>query len=160
FDKAGNLLTSGFLKSLWNGLGGSCAANNGGDPTVQYDRFADRWIITQIGSLNAPYFECIAVSTSGDPQGTYSLYSYAFNINNNNYLNDYPKFGIWPTATNSAYLATYNLFLNGAFGAGAELCAYDRAAMLAGTPANALCFTGLTTYSYLPSDVDGPTPPA
>ncbi len=63
---------------------------------------------------------------------------------------------MWPTATNSAYLATYNLF-NG--GSGAELCAYDRAAMLAGAPAVGLCFTGLTTYSYLPSDVDGPTPP-
>ncbi len=75
YDKAGNPLTSGFLKSLWNGLGGSCAANNGGDPIVQYDRFADRWIITQLGSLNAPYFECIAVSTTNDPQGTYSLYS-------------------------------------------------------------------------------------
>src|SRR5262249_920131 len=38
-------------------------------------------------------------------------------------------------------------------------CAYDRAAMLAGAAAVGLCYTGLTTYSYLPSDVDGPTPP-
>ena len=156
YTKTGVLLQSGSLKSLWTGLGGSCSANNGGDPVVQYDKLADRWIITQIGSLNAPYAQCIAVSTTGDPQGTYKLYSYAFG----SVLNDYPKFGVWPTATNSAYLATYNLFNNGQSGAGAELCAYDRAAMIAGAASPVgLCFSNLPTYSYLPADVDGSTPP-
>lgn len=153
YNKAGGLLTSGFLKSLWNGLGGSCAANNGGDPVVQYDRFADRWIITQLGSLSAPYAECIAVSKTNDPTLAYSLYSYSFG----SALNDYPKFGVWPTATNSAYLASYNLFYGGS---GAELCAYDRAAMIAGAASPiGICYSGLSTYSYLPSDIDGPTPP-
>jgi hypothetical protein len=154
YTKAGVLLTSGFLKSLWTGLAGSsCGTNNGGDPVVQYDRFADRWIITQLGSLSAPYSQCIAVSKTSDPTGAYSLYSYSFGAA----LNDYPKFGVWPTATNSAYLATYNLFYGGS---GAELCAYDRAAMLAAA-ANpiGLCYSGLNSWSYLPSDVDGSTPP-
>jgi hypothetical protein len=158
YDKAGNLLKSGLLGSLWTGMTG--CGGNGGDPVVQYDRFADRWILSQLGSSGSTYYECIAVSTSNDPQGTYHLYSYTFVSSQKiNQLNDYPKFGVWPTATNSAYLATYNLFNNGQTGAGAELCAYDRTAMLAGAVATGLCFTGLTTYSYLPSDVDGPTPP-
>lgn len=154
YTKTGAPVTSGFLSALWSGLpGSSCATNNGGDPVVQYDRFADRWILTQLGSLKSPYSQCIAVSKTNDPTGAYSLYSYSFG----SALNDYPKFGVWPTATNSAYLATYNLFYGGS---GAELCAYDRAAMLTGA-ANpiGLCYTGLSGWSYLPSDVDGSTPP-
>ncbi len=144
------------LRSLWSGLGGSCAANNGGDPVVQYDRAADRWMITQIGSLSNPYSQCIAVSQSGDPAGAYNLYSYSFGSN----LNDYPKFSVWPTATNSAYLATYNLFASGSVWAGAEICAYDRAAMLRGdvSPVG-LCYTGIQGASFLPVDLDGATAP-
>jgi hypothetical protein len=143
------------LRSMWTGLGGNCAANNGGDPIVQYDKAADRWMITQLGSLSNPYSECIAVSQTNDPTGAYNLYSYAFGSN----LNDYPKFGVWPTATNSAYLATYNLFANGASFAGPEICAYDRQAMLAGAAATALCYTGIGGASFLPADLDGATPP-
>ena len=158
YSKAGALLLGPVpLKNLWANLTGSaCAANNGGDPIVQYDRAADRWMVTQLGSLSNPYSQCIAVSQTKDPTGAYHLYSYAFGTN----LNDYPKFGVWPTATNSAYLATYNLFANGASFVGAEICAYDRAAMLTGaaSPA-ALCYTGITGASFLPVDLDGATPP-
>ena len=176
FNKSGALLSGpASLSSLWSSLGGGCATNNAGDGIVQYDLQADRWLITQLGSAgSAPYSECIAVSRTRDPTGAYYLYSYDFANN----LNDYPKFGVWPTATNSAYLATYNLFPNGQelnF-AGAQLCAYDRAAMLRGdgSPA-AICFgpdycpdpVARPGYcplakdeNYLPSDVDGPTPPA
>jgi hypothetical protein len=154
YDKTGAQLKIGFLRDLWTGLSGSsCGTNNGGDPGVQYDRLADRWIITQLGSLSSPYSECIAVSKTSDPTGAYNLYAYSFNTA----LNDYPKFGVWPTATNSAYLATYNLFYGGT---GAEICAYDRAAMLAGASSPVgLCYKGLTGWSYLPADLDGPTPP-
>jgi len=145
------------ISNIWLGLTGSgCAANNGGDVIVQYDRSADRWLLSQLGSLSSPYSECIAVSTSGDPTGSYALYSYSFG----NYLNDYPKFGVWPTAHNSAYLATYNLFYRGRNFSGPEICAYDRAAMLNGTSSPAaVCATGLQGASYLPSDLDGATPP-
>jgi hypothetical protein len=156
YSKTGALLLGpNSIRSLWTGLGGSCSANDGGDPVVQYDRTADRWMITQLGSLSNPYSECIAVSTSPDPMGSYSLYSYDMG----NYLNDYPKFGIWPTATNSAYLASYSLYLLGSFAAGSEICAYDRAAMLAGQAAMALCYSGVIADVLLPSDADGPTPP-
>jgi hypothetical protein len=160
FDKNGNL-HSGYpkrLSSLWSNLGGPCATNNAGDPVVQYDRLADRFVVTQLGSLNSPYSECIAVSTTGDPTGTYNLYSYSFGSN----LNDYQKFSVWPTATNGAgaYLATYNLFANGSSFAGSDLCAYDRAAMLSGAAMPAqICFTISLDGGFLPSDLDGPTAP-
>jgi hypothetical protein len=158
YSKTGaTLLAPVHLRYLWAGLtGSSCAANNGGDTVVQYDRAADRWMVTQLGSLSSPYSQCIAVSQTNNPAGAYYLYSYAFGSN----LNDYPKFGVWPTATNSAYLGTYNLFANGSSFVGPEICAYDRAAMLSGAanPA-ALCYTGIGGASFLPVDLDGPTPP-
>ncbi len=157
YDKSGQLLLGpNSLRSLWSGLGGECAANNGGDTVVQYDRAADRWIMTQLGSLSSPYAECIAVSKGSDPTGAYNLYAYSFG----SYLNDYPKFSVWPTATNSAYLATYNLFANGATWAGAEICAYDRMGMINGVASPVgLCFTGIQGASFLPIDLDGATAP-
>ena len=161
FDKASGTMHAGYpktLSSLWAPLGGDCATQNAGDPIAQYDAVADRWVITQLGSLNQPYSQCIAVSQTGDPTGAYYLYSYSFGSN----LNDYAKFGVWPTATNGAYLMTANLFANGASFVGAALCAFDRTAMLAGaaSPA-ALCYTIPNDGGFLPSDLDGTTvPPA
>jgi hypothetical protein len=159
FNKSGTLVSGPVsLDSLWSALGGGCATNNAGDTIVQYDLQADRWLVSQLGSSGSPpYSECIAISQTRDPSGAYYLYSYDFGSN----LNDYPKFGVWPTATNSAYLATYNLFPNaGNTLLGAELCAYDRNAMLGGaTSPTALCFTLANDANYLPSDVDGPTSP-
>src|SRR5947209_9695849 len=131
FNKSGALVSGPVsLVSLWTALGGGCATNNAGDGIVQYDLQADRWLVSQLGSSgSAPYSECIAISQTRDPTGAYYLYSYDFGGN----LNDYPKFGVWPTATNSAYLATYNLIpYAGNTLLGAALCAYDRAAMLSG----------------------------
>jgi len=156
FTKTGaSVLGPKSLSSLWTGVGGGCATANAGDVVVQYDKLADRWMLTQLSSLSSPYGECIAVSTSADPTGTYKAYYYSFGPN----LPDYPKFGVWPTASNGAYLATYNQFAGSSF-VGAGLCAYDRTALLAGaaTPAQ-ICFT-INDASYLPADLDGTTPPA
>src|SRR6516165_10151264 len=158
YNKTGTLLTGPVqLDSLWTPLGGVCASSKAGDPIIQYDSVADRWLVAQLGSQSSPYYECIAVSQTGDPRGTYNLYSYPFNNN----LNDYPKFGVWPTASNPAYLATYNLFSNGQTFVGSELCAYDRTAMTSGAanPAQ-LCFTIANDGNFLPSDLDGRSPPA
>jgi hypothetical protein len=158
FNKGGtSLLGPSSLSGLWTPLGGSCSTANAGDPVVQYDRVADRWVITQLGSLRSPYSECIAVSKTADPTGAYNLYSYSFGTN----LNDYPKVGVWPTATNSAYTVTYNLFASGRTFAGGQLCAYDRTAMLAGSASPAsVCYTISNDGGYLPADLDGATPPA
>lgn len=157
FTKTGSsVLGPKTLSSLWTGVGGGCSSANAGDVVVQYDKVADRWILTQLSSLSSPYGECIAVSTSGDPTGSYHTYYYTFNSN----LPDYPKFGVWPTTSNSAYLATYNQFLNAASFAGAALCAYDRSGMMAGVASPAqICFTISGDGSFLPSDLDGSTPP-
>ncbi len=158
FNKSGALLSGPTaLSSLWTGLGGACASSNAGDPIVQYDSLADRWLLSELGSSgSAPYSECIAVSVTNDPRGGYYLYSYDFGSS----LNDYPKFGVWPTATNSAFLATYNMFTNGQTFTGAQLCAYDRNAMLSGATAPAaLCFTVANDGNFLPADVDGAAPP-
>ena len=155
FNKSGALVSGPVsLSSLWTGLAG-CSSSNAGDGIVQYDAQADRWLISQLGSAgSAPYSECIAVSRSPDPTGAYNLYSYDFGIN----LNDYPKFGVWPTATNSAYLASYNLFANAQNFAGAQLCAYDRMAMINGAPSPAALCSTVPDGNFLPSDLDGRGP--
>ena len=159
YNKSGNLLVGpNSLSSLWAPLGSSngCAINNSGDVVAQYDKLADRFIVTQMGGVIAPFSECIAISKTSDPLGAYWLYSYSFGTT----MNDYPKFGIWSTSTNSAYLATYNLFANGSSFTGAQLCAYDRTKMLAGNPtAQSICYTINGDFGYLPADLDGSTPP-
>ncbi|PYU77489.1 MAG: hypothetical protein DMG51_20710, partial [Acidobacteria bacterium] len=159
YSKSGTIF-AGYPKtigSLFSALGGSCTGE-WGDPIVQYDKAADRWLISQLGSFSAPFAECFAVSRTNDPTGAYNLYAYSFGTN----LNDYPKIGVWPTSTNSAYTATYNLFLNGGPFVGSALCVYDRAAMLAGAASPvSVCYTITNDGGYLPSDLDGSTlPPA
>jgi hypothetical protein len=141
--------------SIFGALGASCTGE-WGDPIAQYDRAADRWLLSQLGSFSAPYLECIAVSQTSDPTGAYNLYSYSFGNN----LNDYPKIGAWPTATNSAYLATYNLFANAANYVGVDVCAFDRAAMLSSAAKPVEIITD-PSGGFLPADLDGSTlPPA
>lgn len=161
FDKASGAIISGYpktLSSLWTPLGGDCGSQNAGDPIAQYDAAADRWLITQLGSLAAPFSQCVAVSQTNDATGAYNLYQYDFGNN----LNDYAKFGVWPDPTNNAYLSTSNLFANGANFIGAMLCAYDRAGMLNRAPSPAaICYEVANDAGYLPADLDGATlPPA
>jgi hypothetical protein len=168
FDKSTGAMLPGYpktLSSLWSGAGAPCNKSNAGDPIVQYDNLAPdglggggtgRWIITELGSLNAPYSECFAISETSDPTGSYYLYYQKFG----NYLNDYPKFGVWPTASNSVYLASYNLFYLGLFPAGSQLAAYDRQAMLNGAASPGFFYYTISNDgNFLPADLDGSTPP-
>ncbi len=162
YDKAG-IIFPGYPKagsSIWSGFGSGECNNNSGDPIAQYDRAADRWLLTQL-SLGSSNFQCVAVSTTNDPTGTYARYSYSFGSD----LNDYPKFTVWPVPYNGApqgaYFASYNIFAFGAFFSGPRPCAYDRQAMLAGNAsATQVCFQqGSGVGSLLPTDLDGATPP-
>ena len=56
--------------ALWAGFGGDCETQNDGDPIVQYDQYADRWLMTQFAVGGSTYLECLAVSTTPDPTGT------------------------------------------------------------------------------------------
>ena len=40
------------------------------------------------------YYNCVAISTTSDPTGSY--YRYAFSSGEN--FPDYPKYGVWPNA--------------------------------------------------------------
>jgi hypothetical protein len=157
YNKSGAVLSSPTnFTTFFAPLGGSCA-NGASDPIVNYDRLADRWVISDVGISGNTFSQCVGVSKTNDPTGAYTLYAFSFGTN----LNDYPKLGVWPTTSNSAYLATYNMFQNAQVFNGSNLCGFDRAKMLAGN-ANAaqLCVkTPNTEGGYLPSDLDGPTPP-
>jgi hypothetical protein len=154
YDKLGNI-RAGYPKlgnAFWQGFGGPCETQNSGDPIIQYDAVADRWIASQFTStLSAgAYYQCFAISQTSDPGGAYNRYAYAFTDG----FPDYPKITVWK----NAYFASYNMFSNTSGGfLGPRICAYDRAAMLAGTSAVQECFTlsGGSYGSLLPSDLDG-----
>ncbi len=160
YDKNGTALlpAPGFVagNTIWAGLptGSLCKTFNRGDPIVQYDRVAQRWILSQFAftsnfSNNA---QCIAVSQTSNATGAYNLYEYNFG----NALPDYGKLGVWT----DAYYITYNMFGNATTTFdGGRACAYDKAKMLVGQPATQICFTTTRDFSYLPSDLDGNTPP-
>lgn len=90
------------VNSLWAGFGGICQTNNDGDPTVLYDDAANRWVISQF-AIGADGHQCVAVSTTGDPTGSY--YRYDFVVSPGKF-NDYPKMGIW----SDGYYITANQF--------------------------------------------------
>jgi hypothetical protein len=149
------------IHSLWQGFGGLCENGgttpqfkDGGDPVVLYDHLADRWLVSQLqfDETFTHTAQCIAVSTSSDATGSYNRYEFDYGAN----FPDYPKFGIWP----DGYYNSINVF-PGNF-AGAQACAFDRTAMLAGAPTNAICFQQPPAVSsLLPADLDGSRlPPA
>lgn len=156
FDKATGVIASGFPKAgntLWAGFGGGCETNNDGDPIVQYDKAANRWVMTQFSVSTTPYLQCVAVSTTSDATGSYNRYAFSYG---NTQFNDYPKMGVWQ----DGYYITYNIFNNGSTFAGAKACAFDRAKMLTGAAATQQCFQLSSAYGgLLPSDLDGTTAP-
>ncbi len=155
FNKSNGALIIGPVpgNTMWSGFGGGCETNNDGDPIVQYDKTANRWIFTQFSVSTTPYLQCVAVSTTSDATGSY--YRYAFSFGSTAFP-DYPKLGVWP----DGYYMSFNIFNNGSTWAGARACALDRNAMLTGNAATMQCFQLSTAYpSLLPSDLDGTTAP-
>ncbi|HET9372170.1 MAG TPA: hypothetical protein VFO19_18040 [Vicinamibacterales bacterium] len=152
FDKASGTLLYGPAagNTLWTGFGGGCQANNDGDPIVQFDKLAQRWVMTQFSVDTLPYLQCVAVSSTDDALGTWARYAFEYND-----FPDYPKLGVWP----DAYYISFNMFRNGSFFTGGRVCAYDRATMLAGQPAPLQICAQIGSGSLLPSDLDGTTPP-
>ena len=149
-------LVSGFPKQgnvVWQGFGGRCQTDNDGDPIVQYDQLADRWVLTQFAVSGTPFTQCVAVSTGPDPTGTYFRYAFSYNRS----FNDYPKMGVWP----DAYYITYNMFRNGASFTGNTVCAFERDKMLIGAVARQACVNTTAGHSLEPADLEGTTlPPA
>ena len=143
-------LVPGFPKNgntIWQGFGGRCESDNDGDPIVQYDQLADRWVLTQFAVSAQPYTQCVAVSTTGDPTGTFNRYAFSYSRN----FNDYPKLSVWP----DAYYISYNMFRNGRSFIGNQVCALERAQMLIGGAARQACVLQTAGHSLEPSDLEG-----
>lgn len=150
FDKTGTAQLGPVAgNTLWSGFGGPCETSNDGDIIAQYDKAAGRWVLAQ-PVFSSPFFYCVAVSTTSDATGSFNRYS--FSMPN---FPDYPKLGVWP----DAYYATFNMFSGNTF-VGARACALDRASMVSGSAASAVCFQlSSSIASLLPSDLDGSTAP-
>lgn len=163
FNKSGtSLLGPSNINTLWSGFGGACQTENAGDPVVIYDQLDNRWILTQFTAAGPTYYNCVAVSTTGDPTGSY--YRYAFTTGTN--FPDYPKYGMWGDAL---YISTRE-FAGSTF-AGVGAYAVNRSQLIAGNPAaQVISFLATPTSAggmfnvgdgLLPSDLDGSTlPPA
>jgi hypothetical protein len=91
YTKTGGLLYGpADIGSLWQGFSVPDCARHAGDEVVVHDDISNRWMITQFTTVGPEYWNCVAVSTTEDPLGSY--YRYAFSTGA--YFPDYPKYGI------------------------------------------------------------------
>lgn len=154
FDKVtGAVVTTFELSDLAAGSGTGCGGGIG-DPVINFDQLADRWVISEFTGDSI----CVYVSADTDPtSGNWFLYEFA---SASGTLPDYFKIGVWP----DAYYVGANDTLNG----GRTNYAFDRSNMLAGNPARpAQVFISLPElggYNFQllqPADLDGTIlPPA
>ena len=164
FNKQGqSLFGPAANNTLWSGFGGPCQTQNAGDPVIIYDQLADRWMLTQFTAGSAPFFECVALSQTSDPLGSYYRWAIATGPSGNNFP-DYPKASMWP----DAYYFSTREFAGSTGGpfAGVGAYALDRVQALAGNPNPTMVgFLVPPSPAYLvgdgllPSDLDGMTPP-
>jgi hypothetical protein len=123
----GTVILTGTLGNLW-----SPATGNSGDPIVLYDKPANRWLLAQFGT-QADRKIYIAISTSGDPTGSYYTYTYVSPS-----FPDYLKFSVWQ----DGYYMTSNQ--------PQKVFAFERSQMLIGNPASRSLYT-----SYAPPQGGG-----
>jgi hypothetical protein len=172
FNKTGTLLASSTFNALWAGAGTGTACDNShqGDPTVIYSRQNNRFIVADFAFTaatlqNGPYFECIAVSKTGDPvSGGWWLFAYRADDAAHPWLPDYPKMGIWP---DGLYMGT-NMFdcLNPTCLAAnyqeARVYAFNLSNLVNGTALQSVVADTNSTafFSVFPSNYRGTPPPA
>jgi hypothetical protein len=137
--------------SFFVGFGGKCETTNSGDPIALWDPRAERWVMSQFVT-SAPFAQCVAVSQTSDPLGTYDRYEFNWSA-----FGDYPKMGVWTDDSGSqdAYLLTTHEFQGQAF-LGAAFIALERDKMLAGDPTAAMVrFGGNDAYGVEPLNLVG-----
>lgn len=158
FNKTTGAITSGPTpgSSFWSGFGGLCQSTNRGDPLVLFDDHAQRWVVSQFafalsgGNPAAPFLQCVAVSTSADPLGSYHRYAFQYPV-----FNDYGKMGVWRSADGgqNAYLLTMHEFA-GSF-QGTSFAAIERDRMLQGESAQFIRVSGINAFGALPLHLEG-----
>jgi hypothetical protein len=175
YDKSGHkLLGPVDTGTLWENFAVPDCTDPSGDPVVLYDQFTDRWILSQFttsgmnrdGSFNGkPFYNCVAVSQTGDPTGAY--YRYAFITSQagstSTFFPDYPKYGNW---TDSYTLTSRDFGSQDEYGI--SVYALEKNKMVNGEPARAVHFfldgndpdvLPLVGDGLLPADVDGKQKP-
>ncbi len=144
-----NLIPPTLVRTLWGG-GASPCQDGDGDPIVEYDNLADRWILQEF-DLSGNTF-CIYISQTADPVSG-GWFSYSFSAPS---FPDYPQYGVWPDAY---YVGSFEFPNLGIY-------AFDRANMLSGQPAtfqrfqiSALNGPDPRVTRILPANLDGLVPP-
>jgi hypothetical protein len=164
YDKAGTLLLGPVdTGTLWSGFAVEDCTDPSGDPIVLYDQTTDRWLLSQFTTRGPMYYDCVAISQTGDPTGAY--YRYAFvtqadpDLEGGTVFPDYPKYGVW---TNSYVLTTRDFGDVDEYGI--SVYALEKNKMIAGSPkARAVQFyldsdevpLNLLGDGLLPPDLDG-----
>jgi len=146
FDKQGNSLLGPLnTTSIWSGFTISSIT----DPIVLYDSQADRWFISVFKSTS-PYSIYIAVSTTGDPTGSWYRWSYTWATKP-----DYPKYGVWRDG-----------YYMGCNTSGQDVAVFDRSSMIAGNASpQAVTFDNsnrpnIGFHAIMPLDNDGAFAPS
>jgi len=175
FDKSGNrLLGPVDTGTLWDNFAVPDCTDPSGDPVVLYDQLTDRWIMSQFttsgmnpdGSFNGlPFYNCVAISATGDPTGAYFRYAFITDQDGSTstFFPDYPKYGVWA----DSYVLTSRDF-GSQDEYGISVYGLEKNKMVNGQPARAAHFfidgndpdlLPLVGDGLLPADVDGKQKP-
>ncbi|HBG71679.1 MAG: hypothetical protein A2W93_06790 [Bacteroidetes bacterium GWF2_43_63] len=127
FNKTGTALETFQLATLWG------SSSNAGDPIVMYDKFADRWFLSQFADPygSTPNNIYIAISQTNDPTGNYYTYTYTSDD-----FPDYLKFSIW----HDGYYMTSNQSTD-------KIHVFERTAMLVGNTSARMTYSNFSTGS-------------
>ncbi len=160
YDKQGNkLLGPVDTGALWQGFSIPDCTDPSGDPVVLYDQLEDRWLLSQFTTRGPIFYNCVAISQTGDPTGAY--FRYAFSAGP--FFPDYPKYSVW----RKSYVLTSRDFGNDG-GYGISVYALEKNKMIAGNPNarsvhffldSAVVPINLIGDGLLPADIDGESQP-
>ena len=157
--------------TLWAGFPIEDCTDPSGDPIVLYDQTTDRWLLTQFTTRGLddpalPFYNCVAISTTGDPTGAYYRYAFITQPDTEDggfYFPDYPKYGVW---RDSYIMTTRDFGLDNKYGI--SVYGLEKNKMVDGNPnARAVQFfldsdivpINLIGDGLLPPDMDGNTKP-
>jgi hypothetical protein len=175
YDKSGNMLLGPVdTGTLWDNFAVPDCTDPSGDPVVLYDQFTDRWILSQFttsgmnpnGTFNGkPFYNCVAISQTGDPTGAYFRYAFITEQpdTTSTFFPDYPKYGVWT----DSYVLTSRDF-GSADEYGISVYGLEKNKMVNGQPARMVHFfidgndpdlLPLVGDGLLPADVDGKQKP-
>jgi len=160
YSKTGTLLVGPVdTGTLWSGFAIPDCTDPSGDPVVLYDQFMDRWLLSQFTTRGPTYYNCVAVSTTGDPTGSYFRYAFTTGVN----FPDYPKYGVW---TDSYVITTREFGPTTEYGIG--VYALEKNKMINGQSARSVRFfidgndpslLPLVGDGLLPANIDGKQKP-